>query len=531
MTPRQDQTARHLLATANRVRMLWRSVGVCAALWCVSAAWANSPPPDLGPPPCTGSARPICQALSIRDARRRTEEARRAFERAFSPTGADAVIDVLRTVMQLKEKVDFRPFEDIFERECKRSSDRCVWSDNDKDLALLRHGSRQERIDLLATAIRTGSAELPHGLKVERPWAVRLAATTGLAELRPLAEQYLSVISETRKKRHQLTTIGDMFDLCGGAPKPEDAPRLAIGRLHSMRPEDLARRWADPAFQTETLKMVRRACWPDPWSTVLTGAVAPECCLLSDITRRQRRLRSHDDLEGPAFNWCCETGCGDWLSELECVAWRASESYVLSGNPNTEVGAFAAKPGDSRRGGLDPCSLPDVPSREQWGGGSFQARIGVLERRDGSAGELINRSVGLLHHRTGERVRLRIDISDKQGNAPDWPVVVEISLVGNRGGTISGAGGDPVCRALRLLWNTTSESGNRVPAQREFELVLGSDAGVAGFLPSDDPTAALTPWWRQAARLHVAVGRILDAGDRVGKLHALQRRKPQRRHQ
>ena len=171
-----------------------------------------------------------------------------------------------------------------------------------------------------------------------------MAATGGLVELCPLSEEYLSTLSEDRKRRHGLAAITDLFALCGGAATPRDAPRLAIRNLQTMRDDALASQMSDPFFEQEVTGLARQACEYDQ----LRVMIAPECHLLADIARRQRQLRPASRGSSRGSHPFSDSGHDDWLAEIEGLPHRAYRTSATVPESAVLVEPISLTPSDDR---------------------------------------------------------------------------------------------------------------------------------------------------------------------------------------
>lgn len=125
-------------------------------------------------------------------------------------------------------------------------------------------------------------------------------------------------------------------------------------------------------------------------------------------------------------------------------------------------------------------------------------------------------AAGLVHRRSGERVRLKVGVTDRKGGVPDHPVVISVSLEGSRAGSLSRVSSSSPCRQLTLLWSDPAGSGQRGGIEREFDVLLGPDAGLAALVPDEDPARPLEAWWHRSGTLTVSIGRPRDDGEMIG---------------
>lgn len=484
-------------------------IGLLALFFAVRLpATANSPVPSR-PPACWEKTEKVCQALRIPDPARRTSEARAALVEMLKSDDAGVASAIGAMVERLRNRVDLRPYADLFMASCERSKARCFWSRPDEDWALVWAGSRSERLDVFERAIRSGSARLAQDTIVQRKWAVRWAAEQGLEELRPLADEYLATLTEARIKKLELTNVSAMFELCAGAGGYFDAARLAARRSAALPDQEFETRMTEEeGFRGAVLAIGRRICETDP----LMDDVAPECSLVAAVADRHRKVPAGP----PVFDDSCWGGkAADWRATLWCStrqgSYRQAKTVAFGALPE----ASALRKGDYRRPGLDPCSLPELGSRDGWTQGRFGSRVKLSEVNGEGRPSEVDMAAGIVHRRSGERVRLKIDVTERQGGVPASPIVVHLALEGPKAGSLSRISSDTPCRQLTLLWSDPAGSGQRWEVEREFDVVLGPDAGLAALIPDEDPTKPLEPWWHRSGTLKVSIGRTRDDGETI----------------
>ncbi len=439
----------------------------------------------------------------------RETQIRAALRRVLSSDAEGAVSDVARLVKALEVGIDFRPYADIFNARCQGKPGGCFWEPSDEDRALVKHGSRRERLRILEAAIRSGSVHLPNGLVIPRAEAVRTAAYDGLEELSPLSQQYLAVLSAEWKRRHGLDSVTAMFELCGRAASSADAPRLGVQRLSAMWPADLAACMrTDPGFHDAALEVARRTCEPDP----LTRRPSPECRLVADIGQQQRDLEKSSAVISPTLDPCRIANQRSWVDDFECTVDRA-RTIARPGDRRAPLVEPILLGRDAYRPlGLDDCSLPE-DTHGRWMPGDGDYFIVLYDVTLDPRGTPVDVSAGLVGHRTGERVRLRVAVMDRDGHKPKDAVIIRLSLNGGNPGVLFHIGSSTGCSHLQLLWNDRPGTGQLLPPRQEFEFVAGEDAGVAGLVPGEGPSRALVPWWRRAGWLEVGASGLRDAGE------------------
>jgi hypothetical protein len=467
------------------------------------------------PPACGEKTLKICEALRIGDPYRRVAETRRAFEEVLSSKEPEALSAVAWTVGKLKYRLDFRPYVDLLSARCGKDATRCLWQAEDGDWALLRSGSRGERLDALEHAIRYGSVRLGGGTMVQRRWAVKMAAEQGLEELQPLSEEYLATLTEARIGKLELTGVSAMFELCAGAGGYVDAARRAASRIAALPDQKFeARMTEDEGFRSAVLAIGRRVCETDP----VMDAIAPECALLATVADRQRKTLAPSNVVWTGDH-CWGAKENDWREKLWCSTrahFRISPGKAAVFEPLPE--ATAPRKGDCRRTGVDPCGVPQLPETR---GNRDVGDIWIaLKEPSSSPYKEIDVSAGITGHRSGERVRFRVDVMDRHGRPPQFPVIVEVWLEGEHAGTLSHAGIVSECSRLILLWSDPEKAGYRLPERREFELTVGPQATMAGFLPAGNQSGPPVAWWRENGRLHVRVSSVDEALDGVGARRA-----------
>lgn len=267
----------------------------------------------------------------------------------------------------------------------------------------------------------------------------------------------------------------------------------------------------DEGFRSAVLESARNVCRVDP----LREGIAPECASVVAVADRSLKaplasgVISHGDP-------CRGENGDDWRETLWCWTRQGAHSNTTrfpQFEPLAEAAAF--RRGDYRRGGLDPCSLPDLVEREGWVQGSYGSRVEFQEvLADGSV-STVEVAAGVTHRRSGERVRLKVGVSDRKGGVPDHPVVVFVSLEGSRAGSLSHVSSSSPCRQLALLWNDPAGSGQRGGIEREFDVLLGPDAGLAALVPDEDPAKPPEACWHRSGTLRVSIGRPRDDGQMI----------------
>ncbi len=494
------------------MRFASRSRAVLGALLLAARLESSGTTMIFEEPPCGDKTESLCRALRNPDPAFRIAETRAVLAEALKSEDPAVLPAVSRAMGKLKYRIDLRPYADLLGTGCGKDASRCLWQPQDADLALLNHGSRAERLDVLERVIRDGSSRLEGGTTVRRPWALKMAAEQGLEELRPLAEEYLATLTEQRTRKLGLTNALALFELCAGSASLEDAPRWAARRIRAFPDDEFATRMtSDEGFRSAVLESARNVCQVDP----LREGIAPECASVVAVADRSREAPlatgavSHGDP-------CWGRNGDDWRETLWCQTRQGARSHTARPpqfEPLAEAAAF--RRGDYRRGGLDPCSIPDLVEREGWVQGSYGSRVEVQETLADGSLSTVEVAAGLVHRRSGERVRLKVGVTDRKGGVPDHPVVVSVSLEGSRAGSLSHVSSSSPCRQLTLLWSDPAGNGQRGGIEREFDLLLGADAGLAALVPDDDPARPLEAWWHRSGTLTVSIGRPREDGQMI----------------
>ena len=395
-------------------------------------------------------------------------------------------------------EMDLRPFADLFEQAC-RVRKACFWTKELQDWSALRFDPRPVRLDLLERVIRSGTVTLPGGYPVSRSLAIQMAALQGLDELRPLAGEYLATLTDRYRDRLQLDDAMALFELTAGAETEMDAAFVAARRLDAMSDQELGRRMDEEPFRKAVILEVQRACRVD----ALTGVVLPACGRYAFIAERQKRR-----FPGSSFS----DGCMMIEQQNSLPKWLDALHLATRGQAPTEPPAETAElPAErsARPGGLDPCGLPELPPN--WTQGWYEGKYFVVltdQSRDRSE---VSVADGVLHHAPGEKIRLKIDIRDRLGARPTFPVAMKIRLSGKSIGRLSPAGKLQECGSLNLFWNRAASEGASLVDFDEIDFTLGPSAEIAGLVPG--PIAPATnPVWKTTERLEIQFGELKDGG-------------------
>lgn len=171
------------------MRLASRSRAVLGALLLTARLESTATTMIFEEPPCGDRTESLCRALRNPHPAFRIAETRAVLAEALRSEDPAVLPAVSRAMGKLKYRIDLRPYADLLGAGCGKDASRCLWQPQDADLALLNHGSRAERLDVLERVIRDGWSRLAGDTTVRRPWAVKMAAEQGLEELRPLAEE------------------------------------------------------------------------------------------------------------------------------------------------------------------------------------------------------------------------------------------------------------------------------------------------------------------------------------------------------
>ncbi len=185
-----------------------------------------------------------------------------------------------------------------------------------------------------------------------------------------------------------------------------------------------------------------------------------------------------------------------------------------------------------------PCnttSLREGPTYQRTHYG-MHARVWDLSRREANGSPVeVSVADGLRGHRAGDRVRLRIEVVDRDGKAPDFPLAVYVAVVDPawrpedlrdengplRAPSLGNVGlpGDSIpCPAVLLRRDPGTPDRKAEPV--EVEVTLGTSSRLLGLIPGDAEPHEATPLWAATERLDVLAGAVEPRGTVLREVEA-----------
>ncbi len=163
---------------------------------------------------------------------------------------------------------------------------------------------------------------------------------------------------------------------------------------------------------------------------------------------------------------------------------------------------------------IDPCTIPDLGLAGDRGwiqsnhGGQY-----FVVLTDLSANRGLNVADGITGRKPGETMLLGIDLRDRAGSQPAYPVAVRFQVEGGRGGFVRPAGKNYRCREITFFWK--QRNGSRLESGVDrIEYSVGSDVRIAGLLPDESVPRRTRRLWATTERLRIEFGETDSAQDR-----------------
>jgi hypothetical protein len=441
---------------------------------------------------CPEAHRDLCAALNTGN----LEERRAAVLSALTAESPEARQTAAHFLRSLEFDIDLRPYVDIYMQYCGGVKPGCSWTRENEYWAALRFDPRERRLEAIERFLQTGRSGHPTG-HLPRYMAVQLAASQGLGELEPMIREYLDTLTPAARTRFRLDMIPAQLELTRDGEDERDAAAAAGARLARLEDDELYRRMEeDQGFREAVLREADVACKV----SILSGQRPEPCSVYSGLVHRQKARFPDSSFSSGSF--IIGKPVPAWLNALHSAAGIAPPTVSPEEIPLPRVRT-------PRKARLDPCSVPDVPGLERsqtepfWGGTYF-----VLLRE--SSGAEVGIADGIVGHRPGETVRLRLDIRDQRGVPPNFPVAVRVSMLDGSDGALRPTSGRQTCRSLNLFWNRAAARETSLVAMQEFDVTLGH-AELAGMLPDPRAAGQTIPLWKSTARLRIDVVRVEEA--------------------
>jgi hypothetical protein len=114
---------------------------------------------------------------------------------------------------------------------------------------------------------------------------------------------------------------------------------------------------------------------------------------------------------------------------------------------------------------------------------------------------------GIHGHRVEKVIRLRIQIKDKYGVEPTYPVLVHLATGGPHHGTLvlDPDGTRKECSNASFLWHERDTQGNLIALNEEFEYRMGTWSRYVGVEPNPNNPSQLKPVWGVAEDLEIGL--------------------------
>ena len=142
----------------------------------------------------------------------------------------------------------------------------------------------------------------------------------------------------------------------------------------------------------------------------------------------------------------------------------------------------------------------------------------ILTDETPSSGQSVANGVvdasGIHGHRIEKTIRLKIDVRDASGSAPNFPVLVHLALGGPHHGTLilDPDGNRVQCDQGTFLWHERDAAGNIIALNEEFEYRLGTYAPYVGAIPDPGSPGNVKPVWGTAEILGLKLSTVDGSG-------------------
>jgi hypothetical protein len=163
---------------------------------------------------------------------------------------------------------------------------------------------------------------------------------------------------------------------------------------------------------------------------------------------------------------------------------------------------------------MDPCTLPDLgfSGERGWVQGSPGRYFVVLTDLSAKPERELSVADGFTGHKPGKTILLGVDLRSREGERPQYPVVVRVRMRGGRDGSVRPAGASYQCREIAFFWNR--RNGRRFESGVDrIEVTVGSQARLAGFLPDETVPRRTRPLWAMTEQLRIEFGETVAARD------------------
>ncbi len=113
---------------------------------------------------------------------------------------------------------------------------------------------------------------------------------------------------------------------------------------------------------------------------------------------------------------------------------------------------------------------------------------------------------GIHGHRIEKNARLKLEITDALGQAPTYPVLVQLALGGPQHGQVilDPDGNRIACNTAAFIWHDRDDQGNLIAPNEEFEIGMGTLSSYVGVAPDPVTPGQVIPVWGTAELLNLS---------------------------
>jgi hypothetical protein len=113
---------------------------------------------------------------------------------------------------------------------------------------------------------------------------------------------------------------------------------------------------------------------------------------------------------------------------------------------------------------------------------------------------------GIHGHRIEKNARLKLEITDTLGQAPTYPVLVQLALGGPQHGQVilDPDGNRIACNVAAFVWHDRDDQGNLLAANEQFEIGMGTLSSYVGVAPDPVTPGQVIPVWGTAELLNLS---------------------------
>src|SRR5262249_4591938 len=126
---------------------------------------------------------------------------------------------------------------------------------------------------------------------------------------------------------------------------------------------------------------------------------------------------------------------------------------------------------------------------------------------------LLNVVDGFVGYKVGQTIELGIDLRDRKGSQPEFPVAIHVSIEGGEGGYVRRVGTKYRCKEMTFFWSGPGGAAHGPFPLNEIEYTIGSGARVAGMIPAQEHSMGIGPLWAITEHLKIVFGETESARD------------------